>query len=60
MPKQPPITVTQAAAILGCTRQNVLYLLDNERLRGKFTLWPIRHWQISRTSVNAYRKEKAK
>lgn len=60
MTKPPHITVTQAATILGCTRQNVLYLIDHKRVRAKFAKLPIRHWQISRTSVNAYRKEKAK
>jgi hypothetical protein len=51
-------TVTKAAEHLGCTRQNVLYLLAKGRLTG--TLIGPRCWAVDVASVARYQRERIK
>jgi excisionase family DNA binding protein len=50
-------TVTKAAERLGCSRQNVLYLLAKGRLTG--TLIGPRCWAVDVASVEAYKSKRA-
>ena len=57
MTKRPQITtVTKAAETLGCSRQNVLYLLAKGRIDG----WQIngKAWAVVVASVDKYRVER--
>jgi len=56
--KQAITTVTKAAEMLGCSRQNVLYLLAKRRIDG--TLIGPKCWAVDVASLRRYAQEKNK